>query len=236
MKAEILGVAFDGYTMAEAVSWALETMKAKKGAYVCTPNPEILWSARKNEALGNAIRGADAVLPDGVGILWAAKQLNTPLPERVAGYDFLLALLERMEGRVFLLGGMPGVAEQAARTIENRFPKVTVCGCRDGYFEDDEEIEEAVCRAAPELLVVCLGSPKQELWMAEHRGKLPVGLMAGLGGSLDVLAGRVKRAPAGWIRLNLEWLYRLIQEPGRIKRQICLPRFVAAVLAERIKR
>ena len=236
MKAEILGIGFDGYTMEEAVSWALDTMKAKACAYVCTPNPEIVWAARKNKALGEAIRAADAVLPDGVGVLWAARQLKTPLPERVSGYDFLLALLARMEGRVFLLGGKPGVAEQAAKTIEKRFPKVTVCGCRDGYFEDDEAVAEAICRAEPTLLLVCLGSPKQELWMAEHRGMLPVGLMAGLGGSLDVLAGRVKRAPEGWIRLRLEWLYRLLQEPRRIKRQICLPGFVAAVVAERIKR
>lgn len=236
MRTDILGVGFDGYTMAEAVSWALETMGGKTGAYVCTPNPEIVWAARKNEALQKAIRGADAVLPDGVGVLWAAKQLKTPLPERVAGYDFLLALLARMEGRVFLLGGKSGVAEQAAKTIEKNFPGVTVCGCRDGYFEDDEEIAEAIRRAEPELLLVCLGSPKQELWMAEWAGKLPVGLMAGLGGCLDVLAGRVTRAPEGWIRLNLEWLYRLFQEPRRIKRQLCLPGFVAAVVAERIKR
>lgn len=236
MKAEILGIGFDGYTLEEAVSWALETMRTKAGAYVCTPNPEIVWTARRHEPLRQAIRGADAVLPDGVGVLWAAKQLKTPLPERVAGYDFLLALLARMEGRVFLLGGRPGVAEQAAVTIETRFPSVSVSGCRDGFFGDDAEIAENIRRAEPDLLVVCLGSPKQELWMAEWAGKLPVGLMAGLGGSLDILSGRVKRAPEGWIRLKLEWLYRLFQEPRRIKRQLCLPGYVAAVMAERIKR
>ena len=233
MRTDILGVGFDGYTMEQAVAWALEAMTRRDGAYVCTPNPEIVWAARKDGALRTAINGADAVLADGVGVLWAAKRLKRPLPERVAGYDFLLALLARMEGRVFLLGGKPGVAEQAAQNIEKRFSGISVCGVRDGYFEDDGEIVRAVERERPDLLLVCLGSPKQELWMARWAGKLPVGLMAGLGGCLDVLAGRVKRAPEVWRRRKLEWLYRLLREPRRIKRQLCLPLYVAAVLAER---
>jgi len=235
MRTDILGIGFDPLTMDGAVAWALKTMAKKQGAYVCTPNPEIVWKARKDDGLKAAINGADAVLADGIGVVWASGMLKTPLPERVAGYDFLLALLARMEGRVFLLGGEAGVAEEAACTIERKFPRVTVAGCRHGYFENDEEIVKAVCEAAPDLLLVCLGSPKQERWMAEKSNMLPVGLMAGLGGSLDVLAGRAKRAPEKWIRLHLEWLYRLLKEPSRIKRQICLPRFVLAVMAQRIK-
>lgn len=235
MRTDILGIGFDPFTVDGAVTWALETMAQKQGAYICTPNPEIVWESRRDKALKEAINGADAVLADGIGVVWASGVLKTPLPERVAGYDFLLALLARMEGSVFLLGGEPGVAEEAAHAIEQRFPGVTVAGCRQGYFEKDEDIVKAVCEAAPDLLLVCLGSPKQECWMAEKAKVLPVGLMAGLGGSLDVLAGRVKRAPERWIRLNLEWLYRLLKEPSRIKRQICLPRFVLAVMAQRIK-
>lgn len=236
MRTDILGIGFDGYTLTEAVEWALKIMPDKKAARLCTPNPEIVWASRKNDALRRAINGADAVLADGVGILWAAEKLKTSLPERVAGYDFLLALLERMEGTVFLLGGEPGVAEAAAKTIDENRPRVTVVGTAHGYFEDEEEILSSIRRAEPDLLLVCLGSPKQELWMEKqaHAG-LPVGLMAGLGGSLDVLAGRVKRAPERWIRWRLEWLYRLLREPSRIKRQICLPRFVLAVMAQRKK-
>ncbi len=236
MRRDILGIGFDGYTLTGAVEWALDAMKEKKAAYVCTPNPEIVWSGQKNGDLRRAINGADAVFADGVGILWAAKTLKTPLPERVAGYDFLLSLLEKMEGTVFLLGGKPGVAEAAAENIEKTWPRVRVVGCAHGYFQGDEDITCAIRVAEPDLLLVCLGSPKQELWMEKqaHAG-LPVGLMAGLGGSLDVLAGRAKRAPARWIRWKLEWLYRLRQEPARIKRQMCLPRFVLAVMAQRMK-
>lgn len=235
MRTDILGVAFDDYTLREAAERALTIMKEKSAAYVCTPNPEIVWNCRKNEALKAAVNRADMVLPDGVGILWAAKTLRRPLQERVAGVDFLMALLARMEGSVFLLGGAPGVAEMAAENIEKQFPKITVAGCRDGYFFDDAGIIEAVCEAEPDLLLVCLGSPKQELWMDRWAGKLPVGLMAGLGGSVDVLAGRVKRAPLWWRERKMEWLYRLIQQPSRIKRQLCLPRYVLAVMAERIQ-
>lgn len=235
MKSEILGIGFHGYTLTGAVEWAMEVMKEKNAAYVCTPNPEIVWASRKNEALRRAIDGADAVLADGVGIVWAAKRLKKPLPERVAGYDFLLALLERMEGTVFLLGGESGVAEAAAEKIRRTWPRVCVVGCAHGYFDGDEEITERIRALKPNLLLVCLGSPKQELWMEKqaHAG-LPVGLMAGLGGSLDVLAGGVKRAPDRWIRWKLEWLYRLLREPSRIKRQMCLPRFVLAVMAQRM--
>ncbi|MCD7769439.1 MAG: WecB/TagA/CpsF family glycosyltransferase [Oscillospiraceae bacterium] len=236
MSASVLGVDFDRVTIAEAVSWAGKTMEQRRCAYVCTPNPEIVWACRGDEALRTAIAGADMTLADGVGIVWASRVLQCPVPERVSGYDFLLALLAAMEGRVFLLGGRPGVAEQAGRRIEDRFPRVTVCGVHDGYFREEEPILEEICAAQPDLLLVCFGSPKQELWMAAHKGCLPVGLMAGLGGCLDVLAGRKRRAPDIWIRLRLEWLYRLFQEPGRIKRQSRLPLFAAAVLKERMRR
>lgn len=236
MRAEVLGVRFDGLTMTQAVDRALALMGEKRGAYVCTPNPEIVWQCRKDGALGAALAGADMTLPDGVGIVWAARTLGSPVPERVTGYDFLLALLARFQGRLYLLGGRPGVGTDAAAAIEKRFPRVCVCGCRDGYFEDNEAVLADIRAASPDFLMVCMGSPKQEIWMAEHAGRLPVGLMAGLGGCLDVLSGRVKRAPERWIRWKLEWLYRLIRQPGRIKRQIRLPAFVLAVLAERIRK
>ncbi|MCD8322149.1 MAG: WecB/TagA/CpsF family glycosyltransferase [Oscillospiraceae bacterium] len=236
MNASVLGVDFDQVTIAEAAAWAIEEMGRWRCSYVCTPNPEIVWACRRDEALRSAIAGADLTLADGVGIVWASRVLQCPVPERASGYDFLLALLAEMEGRVFLLGGRPGVAEQARRRIEEQFPCVTVCGVHNGYFQDEEPVLEAIRAARPDLLLVCLGSPRQELWMAANRGKLPVGLMAGLGGCLDVLAGQKRRAPHIWIRLHLEWLYRLFQEPGRIKRQIRLPLFAAAVLKERMRR
>ena len=238
MTADILGIRFDGLTVDEAVERALALISARQVAYVCTPNPEIVWAARKNSALRGAIEGAAMTLPDGVGVVWASKVLGFPLPERVSGYDLLLALLARFQGTVFLLGGRPGVAERAAGAIKKQFPAVTVAGCHDGYFEDGEAVLQAVSYAAPDMVLVCLGSPRQELWMAQNaRGaELPPCLMMGLGGSLDVLAGDVSRAPESWRRAGLEWLYRLLHDPRRLKRQLCLPLFVGAVLLQRIKK
>ena len=236
MRSEVLGVQYDALTMAEAVDRALALMAQRRSAYVCTPNPEIVWECRKNDALRAAIAGADMTLADGVGIVWAAGVLGAPAPERVTGYDFLLALLGRMEGSVYLLGGAPGVAEDAAAAIARQFPRVRVCGVRDGYFDDNAAVLAEIRAAAPDFLMVCMGSPKQEIWMAENREALDVGLMAGLGGCLDVLSGRLKRAPERWIRWKMEWLYRLVQQPARIKRQLRLPAFALAVLAEKRKK
>ncbi len=236
MSAPVLGVRFDELTVNQAADRALALLAARKDAYVCTPNPEIVWRCRKDKALAAAIAGADMTLADGVGIVWAARTLGCPLPERVSGYDFLLALLARFHGRVFLLGGKPGVADEAAETIGRQFPAVTVCGCLDGYFTDDGPVVEAIRASGAELVLACLGSPKQELWMARNRGRLCGSLAIGLGGCLDVLSGRKRRAPERWIRLKLEWLYRLIHEPSRLVRQLCLPLFVLAVLGERIKK
>ncbi len=234
MRTDVLGVGFDAVTEAEAVSRAMELMRERRGAYVCTPNPEIVSLARKDEALLRAVNGADMVLPDGVGIVWASKRLGRPVPERVAGYDLLMALLARMTGSVYVLGGKPGVAEKAAKSIETRFPYVKAVGWHDGFFADDAEVTAAIRAAAPDLLLVCLGAPRQEKWMAAHRG-LPVGLMAGLGGSVDVLAGTPRRAPLWWRRHRIEWIYRLLREPRRIKRQLRLPGFVLAVRRQRVR-
>lgn len=236
MRPEVLAVRFDGLTVDQAAERALALIGQRRDAYVCTPNPEIVWRCRKDPALAAAIDQADMTLADGVGIVWASRALGCPVPERVSGYDFLMALLGRFRGRVFLLGGKPGVGEDAAAAIGRMFPDVTVCGCRDGYFTDGGPVTEAVRASGAELVLVCLGSPRQELWMQKNRGELGGCLMAGLGGCLDVLSGRKRRAPERWIQLHLEWLYRLLQEPSRLGRQMCLPLFVLSVLGEKIKK
>ena len=136
---------------------------------------------------------------------------------------------------MYLFGAKPGVAELAAETLESRYPGLIVAGTSDGYFSDDAPIIEKIRAAQPDMLLVCLGAPKQELWMAKEEGKLPVGLMCGLGGSLDVFAGTVKRAPESWQRLGLEWLYRLMKEPRRIGRMMKLPLFVVEAAGERLR-
>lgn len=237
-RTDVLGVGFDNVTKAEAVERALELIDAREGRYVVTPNPEIVMLAKENPALKEALAGADIVLPDGAGIVKGAAILGRPMKEKVPGIDFACGVMARLAergGSVYLFGAKPGVAEAAAETLRTKFPGLVISGTSDGYFSDDGPIIEKIKDAAPDLLLVCLGAPKQELWMAKMSGKLPVGLMVGLGGSLDVFAGTVKRAPEAWQKLDLEWLYRLLKEPRRIGRMMKLPLFVIEAAGERLR-
>ena len=237
-RTDVLGVGFDNVTKAEAVERALELIDAREGRYVVTPNPEIVMLAKENPALKEALAGADIVLPDGAGIVKGAAILGRPMKEKVPGIDFACGVMARLAergGSVYLFGAKPGVAETAAETLRTKFPGLVISGTSDGYFSDDGPIIEKISDAAPDLLLVCLGAPKQELWMAKMSGKLLVGLMVGLGGSLDVFAGTVKRAPEAWQKLDLEWLYRLLKEPRRIGRMMKLPLFVIEAAGERLR-
>ena len=234
----MLGVGFDRLSMTQAVDRACELIQAGGKSYVVTPNPEIVWLCRRNEALRDAINSAGLVLPDGIGVIVGAKILGTPLLNgRVPGIDFAAALFEKMAescGSVFLFGAKPGVAEKAGERLIAKYPGLVIAGVSDGYFTDDSQVVERINAAAPDLLLVCLGAPKQELWMAENSELLNVPLCAGLGGSLDIFAGNVKRAPVFFQKLGLEWLYRLCREPRRIKRSLKLPLFIFAVIWKRI--
>ncbi len=237
-RTDVLGVGFDNVTKAEAVERALELIDAREGRYVVTPNPEIVMLAKENPAFKEALAGADIVLPDGAGIIKGAAILGRPMKEKVPGIDFACGVMARLAergGSVYLFGAKPGVAEAAAETLRTKFPGLVISGTSDGYFSDDGPIIETIKDAAPDFLLVCLGAPKQELWMAKMSGKLPVGLMVGLGGSLDVFAGTVKRAPEAWQKLDLEWLYRLLKEPRRIGRMMKLPLFVIEAAGERLR-
>ena len=237
-RTDVLGVGFDNVTKAEAVERALELIDAREGRYVVTPNPEIVMLAKENPALKEALAGADIVLPDGAGIVKGAAILGRPMKEKVPGIDFACGVMARLAergGSVYLFGAKPGVAEAAAETLRTKFPGLVISGTSDGYFSDDGPIIEKIKDAAPDFLLVCLGAPKQELWMAKMSGKLLVGLMVGLGGSLDVFAGTVKRAPEAWQKLDLEWLYRLLKEPSRIGRMMKLPLFFIEAAGERLR-
>lgn len=238
IRTDILGVGFDNITMNEAVSKALELMQNKSAAYVVTPNPEIVMQCRDNEALKDAIKDAALVLPDGIGIVKGANILGTPMKEKIPGIDFAANLFSEMAKNgqsVFLFGAKPGVAEDAAKFLIEKYSGLVISGTNDGYFSNNKPIIDKINSANPDLLLVCLGAPKQELWMQENADKLNVGLMAGLGGSLDVFAGVAERAPESWQKLGLEWLYRLIKEPSRIGRMSNLPKFVFAVFGKRIR-
>ncbi len=237
MKIDVMGVAFDNVTMAQALERAEEMLNREGAEYVVTPNSEIVYEAMHNEELKTLLNEASLVLPDGAGVVLGAIILKTPLQEKVAGVEFadgVLGLLAKKGGSVYLLGGKPGVAEQAAEKMLQKHPGLQIAGMADGYFKEEAPVVEQINRSGADALFVCLGAPKQERFMKDHQSELQVRLMAGLGGTLDSFAGTVKRAPQWMIRCSMEWLYRLIQEPKRFKRMLRLPKFIWAVVCRRM--
>ncbi|MDR1820949.1 MAG: WecB/TagA/CpsF family glycosyltransferase [Oscillospiraceae bacterium] len=242
-KINICGIGFSDLTPPAAASLAAEILARpeKNAKYVVTPNPEIAENAAKNPALRLAIEGAELVLPDGVGIVLASrvlarrKRVPKALP-RCPGIDFCSALLDICAEKgysVFLFGAKPGVAQSAAARLAQKHPGLKLAGCRDGYFraEESADVLAEINAAAPDFLLICLGSPKQELWALEHQTALTgVKLAACLGGVLDVYSGQVKRAPKWMQKTGLEWLYRLLREPKRLFRVMKLPLFLVRVL------
>ena len=236
MKTEILGVRFDDLTQQEAAQRGRQLLEEDKFHYVVTPNPEFLLAAEKDPEFRRVLNAADLVLPDGIGVVYSAKILGTPL--KVPGIEFaeaMLSALNDMGGRLYLLGAKPGVAEEAGRRICARYPALVLCGTHDGYFKDEQAILPEIAAAKPDLLFVCLGAPKQEKWMARWGRHTGAKLAIGLGGCLDVFAGNVQRAPERWQKLGLEWAYRLKKEPKRIGRMAKLPLVLVKAAGQRIR-
>ena len=224
-----MAVAFDNVTMDEAVAQAVENLQSKRRCMVVTPNAEIAQSCVTDDRLREIVRKAGLVLPDGIGVIYASRILKKPLKQRVPGVEFgenLVSALRDTGKTIFFLGGKPGVAEEAAHRLQVKYPGLKVAGTKDGYFQREEEAVEAVQQAKPDVLFVCLGSPKQEYFMADHFDQLGATLMVGLGGSLDVYAGKVERAPALFRKLGLEWFYRLLRQPSRLGRMMKLPQYL----------
>lgn len=238
MRIPVKNVGFDPVTMAEAVRIGEKLLDQPGGHYVVTPNPEIVWLAQERADFMEALNAADLVIPDGIGIIYGAKILGTPLKERVPGFELATNLIRLAAEKglgVYLLGSKPGVAERAAENLKKTYPNLNVIGTGDGYFKEDEPVLTRIRASGARLVLVCLGFPKQELWMHEHRDEVGQALMLGVGGSMDVFAGDVKRAPEAWCKANLEWLYRLLKQPSRLGRMMKLPAFLLSVLFERLK-
>ncbi len=239
MRVDVLGVGFDNLTLAEAAERGMELLHTEGTHYVVTPNPEIVEVCREDPAAREAVNGAALVLPDGIGVIKGAAMLGTPLKERVPGIEFAAKLLEKMAGEgmsLYLLGAKPGVAEKAAERLRARYPGLRIAGVHDGYFQEDGPIAEAIRQSGADAAFVCLGAPKQELWMAKNGPAAGARLLCGLGGSLDVFAGTVKRAPEFWRNHGLEWFYRLCSDPRRLGRMMKLPLFLLHVRREGRKR
>ena len=229
MRINVLGVGFDNVTMAEALARGEELLRSEGAHYVVTPNPEIVEACRADAEAMEAVNGADLVLPDGIGVIYGAKILKTPLKERVPGIEFGTSMIEwcSKNGKsVYFLGAKPGVAEQAAENLKQRFSGLIVAGTHDGYFKDDAEAAGWIRESGADMALICRGAPKQEKFMARYGAETGAKLLLGLGGSLDVFAGVAQRAPEFYVNHNLEWFYRLIKNPSRIGRMMKLPLFL----------
>ncbi|MGB9886593.1 MAG: WecB/TagA/CpsF family glycosyltransferase [Moorellales bacterium] len=228
--ADILGVRVDVCSLEEAVDRVARLIRQGGHHQVVTANAEMVWRAWREETFARVLAEAALVTADGVGVLWAARRLGQPSLAQVAGIDLVWALARRgaREGwRFFLFGARPGVAEAAAEELRRHHPGVQIAGVAHGYQtpEGEEAVKAAIRSTRPQVLLVGMGSPKQEYWIARNLPELGVPVAVGIGGSLDVLAGKSRRAPEWVRRRGLEWLYRLVREPRRWRRQSVLPAF-----------
>lgn len=234
-RINIRGVYFNNVTLDEAADWVADTLAtADRPHVVFTPNAEIVQLCIEQPEHYALVNSADLIIPDGIGVVKASRIFGRPLKCKVAGIDLgerTLAIAAQKGYRVYFMGAKPGIAEQAAAKMQQKYPGLTVAGVHDGYFNKTGEENDAVLAeiraAAPDVLFVCLGVPAQEKWIRANRDQLgSVKLCLALGGSLDVFAGTVKRAPKIFIKLGLEWFYRLCREPKRIGRMMKLPKFL----------
>ncbi|MGQ9734889.1 MAG: WecB/TagA/CpsF family glycosyltransferase [Candidatus Bipolaricaulia bacterium] len=231
----LLGIPLARVRLCEAVDLLERRLAEGSQMVVATPDTTAFWRAQREPLLKQVYQRAELVTPDGIGLVWASRLLGlgAPLPERVTGIDLAEEVCRRaaVRGyRLFFLGAHPGVAEEAKMRLEERFPRLRIVGTHHGYFDDDERVIELVNASEAEILLVGLGVPRQELWMMENRGRLKAKVLIGVGGSLDVLSGRLPRAPLLLQRLGLEWLYRLLRQPWRARRALAIPAFLLRVL------
>ncbi|MDF2607294.1 MAG: glycosyl transferase, WecB/TagA/CpsF family [Bacillales bacterium] len=242
---KILSVLFTENDMNESVSWTNERIEKSLPTFIVTANPEIVMKARNNSDFHEIISSADMITPDGIGIIYASKVLGNSLKERVTGYDMLHSLLQYRENigattKIFLLGSSTDVVEAAGKKLLELYEHAQVIGTHHGFFpkNSDEEMKivDSISREQPDLLLVGIGSPRQEEFIHRFKHKLGATVMIGVGGSFDVLSGKIRRAPKAFRQLGLEWFYRLLCQPKRIKRQMIIPVFVYLVIMERVLR
>lgn len=239
-RVHFLGCKVDRYDFEQTVERIEEYTRGDEPIQIVTLNPEIVMAARQDEQLRELIGTSQIITPDGISIVWATKKFKDPVPERITGIDLMDRLCREAAAnnwRVYLLGGAPHIAEKAAENLQKKYPGLLVAGTHDGYFSEDEtpELVRQIKEEKTDLLFVGMGAPKQEFWIRRNMWLSGAKVSMGVGGSFDVFSGTKKRAPQWAIRMHLEWLYRLVKEPSRLKRQLILPKFVWLVLKESAK-
>ena len=242
-KLSIMGVRIDNLSMNEVLKIAEEKIEKDEQYIIYTPNTEFIMMCQKDKEFLNLMNESDINIPDGIGLIYAGKIKKHPLKEKVGGYDLSVNLLKMANDKglkLYVVGGKPGVAEAAMENVREKYPGIKIVGAQHGYFkgthlgkkghEEEIAVIEDINKHQPHILFVGFGAKKQELWIENNKDLINANVIIGNGGTLDGLAGIVKRAPDIFIKLGLEWLYRLMKEPKRIKRQIVLPVFMLKVI------
>lgn len=232
MKEEVLGVQVNTENYDELIPKVFSNIDEGKKSLVVAINPEKLMKAKEDPELKALLNRAEFQIPDGIGVILASKLRKGQIKSRVTGIDMMdriVAEAAKRGKRIFLYGAKPGVADAAAARLQELHPGIDIAGTQHGYEKDTQKVLDAINEAQPDILFVAMGSPRQEQWIEEHRNQLHPILYQGVGGSFDVLAGNIKRAPVAFQKAGAEWLYRLMLEPSRIGRQMNLPKFLLEV-------
>lgn len=233
-RLKILGIPVNSLDMSEAVEAVHQSLLKKETLRIMTANAEMIMQAQGNPDLKKCLINSSLVVADGAGVVWAAKELGAEIPERVAGVDLayqIIRLSAEKGFRVFFLGAGPGVAEMAAKNMKKQFSNLHIVGVRDGFFKESDEADvlQEINQSRAEVLFVALGSPKQELWLEKYKDQLHPYIRMGVGGTFDVMADRVSRAPLWMQKNSLEWLYRGLSQPTRWRRLLVLPKFIMEI-------
>jgi N-acetylglucosaminyldiphosphoundecaprenol N-acetyl-beta-D-mannosaminyltransferase len=237
----VIGCRVDRLDSSEALQRLAGFCAEERPHLVVTADASMLVRAQTDQVLYNILETADLVVPDSIGVVWGSRVLGTPLTERVAGVDLMDLLCEHCMKtglRVFLLGAAPGVAERAAGNLKACYPGLVIAGTHHGYFTEEDEpgVLQQVMDAHPDVIFVAMGIPRQEKWLRTNLARLPARVGMGVGGSLDVAAGNVKRAPSIFQETNMEWLYRVTTDPRRFRKALLLPKFVWLAIQYRFLR
>lgn len=242
----IFGVKIDNITFEEATKVVEQYLKDNVLKVIYTPNPEIVMRAKDDNRLRELINGGDMITADGIGLIYASRIKKKPLKERVTGYYLSIKLLEIANENnysLYLLGCEDGVAKAAAENIKKDYPNIKIAGYHHGYFkgshngnknhEEEIKIIDDINSSTPDIIFVGLGFPKQEMWIDTNKGNIKGKVIIGHGGVMNILSGNLRPAPKIFEKLGLEWFYRLMKEPSRIKRQLVIPKFIIKVISSK---